>query len=115
MNKKFVYLCAAILIASSLLWLAPEGWAATESLESSALRVEVNTSPYSFRVLERSTGEVLLSQNRTAFTSDRHFVTEATDVKKQPQRSEEHTSELQSRRDLVCRLLLEKKKNNKKK
>src|SRR5271156_2206152 len=28
-------------------------------------------------------------------------------------RSEEHTSELQSRRDLVCRLLLEKKKGNK--
>src|SRR5438874_4047997 len=27
-----------------------------------------------------------------------------------PARSEEHTSELQSRRDLVCRLLLEKKK-----
>src|SRR5690349_23487844 len=27
-----------------------------------------------------------------------------------PDRSEEHTSELQSRRDLVCRLLLEKKK-----
>src|SRR5690349_22474199 len=30
-------------------------------------------------------------------------------------RSEEHTSELQSRRDLVCRLLLEKKKHKKKK
>src|SRR5690349_25080114 len=30
-------------------------------------------------------------------------------------RSEEHTSELQSRRDLVCRLLLEKKKRKKKK
>src|SRR5699024_11760958 len=29
----------------------------------------------------------------------------------QPVRSEEHTSELQSRFDLVCRLLLEKKKN----
>src|SRR3982751_7083480 len=28
-----------------------------------------------------------------------------------PIRSEEHTSELQSRSDLVCRLLLEKKKN----
>src|SRR3989442_7290702 len=28
-------------------------------------------------------------------------------------RSEEHTSELQSRPHLVCRLLLEKKKNNK--
>src|SRR5690349_24116867 len=31
-----------------------------------------------------------------------------------PARSEEHTSELQSRRDLVCRLLLEKKKKKKK-
>src|SRR5216683_6249300 len=30
-----------------------------------------------------------------------------------PPRSEEHTSELQSRSDLVCRLLLEKKKKNK--
>src|SRR5690349_23727989 len=30
-------------------------------------------------------------------------------------RSEEHTSELQSRRDLVCRLLLEKKKKKTKK
>src|SRR5437868_11499734 len=29
-----------------------------------------------------------------------------------PVRSEEHTSELQSRFDLVCRLLLEKKKNS---
>src|SRR3712207_7349202 len=30
----------------------------------------------------------------------------------QERRSEEHTSELQSRQYLVCRLLLEKKKNN---
>src|SRR5438094_7971817 len=33
----------------------------------------------------------------------------------EPQRSEEHTSELQSPYDLVCRLLLEKKKKKKKK
>src|SRR5690349_23341957 len=31
------------------------------------------------------------------------------------ERSEEHTSELQSRRDLVCRLLLEKKKKKERK
>src|SRR2546421_11988896 len=31
-------------------------------------------------------------------------------LKPSPRRSEEHTSELQSRSDLVCRLLLEKKK-----
>src|SRR5436190_18567081 len=32
-------------------------------------------------------------------------------VPRPPARSEEHTSELQSHSDLVCRLLLEKKKN----
>src|SRR2546421_5216643 len=36
-------------------------------------------------------------------------------AQKQLERSEEHTSELQSRSDLVCRLLLEKKKKKKKK
>src|SRR3712207_7557123 len=33
-------------------------------------------------------------------------------VRLAPDRSEEHTSELQSRQYLVCRLLLEKKKNS---
>src|SRR5690606_41344945 len=32
-------------------------------------------------------------------------------TRRRPPRSEEHTSELQSRENLVCRLLLEKKKN----
>src|SRR5437868_10095413 len=34
------------------------------------------------------------------------------DLIREAQRSEEHTSELQSRFDLVCRLLLEKKKHS---
>src|SRR6266496_6679838 len=38
---------------------------------------------------------------------------EAAAVGAENGRSEEHTSELQSRRDLVCRLLLEKKKKHK--
>src|SRR5438034_8715443 len=37
----------------------------------------------------------------------------APDVRPHRGRSEEHTSELQSHSDLVCRLLLEKKKNKK--
>src|SRR5262245_65051042 len=37
----------------------------------------------------------------------------SSSVSRTPRRSEEHTSELQSLRHLVCRLLLEKKKNNK--
>src|SRR5690349_2034117 len=40
---------------------------------------------------------------------------EGAPVPEQEDRSEEHTSELQSRRDLVCRLLLEKKKKIQKK
>src|SRR5437773_8617816 len=36
-------------------------------------------------------------------------------ARRSPSRSEEHTSELQSHHDLVCRLLLEKKKKQTKK
>src|SRR3712207_7812112 len=42
---------------------------------------------------------------------DRHVLVGRDEV--DDLRSEEHTSELQSRQYLVCRLLLEKKKNNK--
>src|SRR5438034_3128907 len=45
-----------------------------------------------------------LSENRTVTLPDVARVTPSQD------RSEEHTSELQSHSDLVCRLLLEKKK-----
>src|SRR5690349_22717195 len=38
------------------------------------------------------------------------YVFKVLDSQSDRHRSEEHTSELQSRRDLVCRLLLEKKK-----
>ena len=41
-----------------------------------------------------------------------HHLLEALWVHQQHNRSEEHTSELQSRTNLVCRLLLEKKKNH---
>src|SRR5690349_22579106 len=43
----------------------------------------------------------------TSGRSNRHVTSIADSA---VERSEEHTSELQSRRDLVCRLLLEKKK-----
>src|SRR5690349_23816726 len=49
----------------------------------------------------------------TSYSMPRHagttyFLAELYRITREP-RSEEHTSELQSRRDLVCRLLLEKK------
>src|SRR5687768_18352851 len=42
-----------------------------------------------------------------------NFAISGVELREFPGRSEEHTSELQSRLHLVCRLLLEKKKKNK--
>src|SRR5216683_7721337 len=50
------------------------------------------------------------SARRTVLVSSCGAVPPTTS-KPSPSRSEEHTSELQSRSDLVCRLLLETKKN----
>src|SRR2546422_5474010 len=48
------------------------------------------------------------------FSDSGAHVTQLMDSSLQTHRSEEHTSELQSRLHLVCRLLLEKKKNDQK-
>src|SRR3712207_8120867 len=50
------------------------------------------------------------ASSRSAFCSIRGFI--APEFTRGPQRSEEHTSELQSRQYLVCRLLLEKKQSH---
>src|SRR5206468_5348613 len=50
---------------------------------------------------------------RTSMRSRSLLRTRIACVSARPSRSEEHTSELQSRSDLVCRLLLEKKKKKK--
>src|SRR5204863_8893357 len=55
---------------------------------------------------KRRSGDFAAIRIRNSWGDNLHTVISA--------RSEEHTSELQSRRDLVCRLLLEKKKEIKK-
>ncbi len=84
MTNRFKYLGLILLIGAFLVFPGSALWAATETLESRALRVELNTSPYSFRVIERSTGDVLLSQDNTffKFASEIYPVTDATDVAK---------------------------------
>src|SRR5690349_24050311 len=52
-------------------------------------------------------------EQRGCHVSDIDEVARLVPVTEDLGRSEEHTSELQSRRDLVCRLLLEKKKKKK--
>src|SRR3712207_7609857 len=58
--------------------------------------------------LDEDPGPAMRERARTLFAR----VLEATGGGLRIQRSEEHTSELQSRQYLVCRLLLEKKKKN---
>src|SRR2546427_5802282 len=53
----------------------------------------------------------LLAFNRLSACSARVRTHESTGLPQPCQRSEEHTSELQSQSNLVCRLLLEKKKD----
>jgi alpha-D-xyloside xylohydrolase len=56
-------------------WLGVQVWGATPGtaaaatiLESSALRLEVTAAPYSYAVIEKTTGQVLLRQSQTTFT-----------------------------------------------
>src|SRR3712207_7348709 len=67
--------------------------------------------PYTtlFRSLMDKGGE-MLGKDTVIVTPEWTFAYDSFDPDKEGLRSEEHTSELQSRQYLVCRLLLEKKK-----
>ena len=66
-----------ILLAAPCLWAQ----ASVETLESSALKLEVNLSPYSYRVSEKATGETLVSQSGGGwFTENKYAVRSASNV-----------------------------------
>src|SRR5687768_18188191 len=67
---------------------------------------------FPYTTLFRSQYVLLQRVDQARLTQSRF--TDQEDHLPHPLRSEEHTSELQSRLHLVCRLLLEKKKNKKK-
>src|SRR3712207_8942170 len=85
---------------------------------SMAAHITLAETPFTCCFLKReSTGEcssnhcafwLISSVLRVAYLST--YSTSPSHVPFNPNRSEEHTSELQSRQYLVCRLLLEKKK-----
>jgi alpha-D-xyloside xylohydrolase len=56
---------------------------ATETMESSALRMELVTSPYSYRLIEKSSGETLVAESGAiSFTTNGYTVRSVTDVMK---------------------------------
>src|SRR3712207_6964016 len=77
-----------------------------------AVRRAIQHSQESLRALAKRYG---VNQKTVRKWKGRSSVADLRTGPKEPRsRSEEHTSELQSRQYLVCRLLLEKKKNKKK-
>src|SRR5437899_8732681 len=58
--------------------------------------------------------ELIAAQARPDWGESKEQIDLKAQIDAEPERSEEHTSELQSLRHLVCRLLLEKKKKKKK-
>src|SRR2546427_1666826 len=70
--------------------------------------------PYTTLFRSRSPDPVVSLHARIASSVDSTLPSTESDAWRD-RRSEEHTSELQSQSNLVCRLLLEKKKNKKQK
>src|SRR5690606_42124448 len=86
--------------------------ATIRSFNEETLRLKELTNEYSNLAKEISQGNL---ENQEEFTNLQHKILDAyqehiQDKVSKIRRSEEHTSELQSRENLVCRLLLEKKK-----
>src|SRR2546430_9856023 len=87
----------------------------TRSVMFTALKVECRVPLFFFLMIRRPPRSTLFPYTTlfrsSAFAFARIFVTRRTRMPDAPGgRSEEHTSELQSQSNLVCRLLLEKKK-----
>src|ERR1035437_8057389 len=86
--------------ASAIIWLTAERRHAVRSIASAAQAI---------RPIVASFADSLMTCQRASLVQALSAAAKATKVESQT-RSEEHTSELQSRQYLVCRLLLEKKK-----
>jgi len=80
--KNILFCLYPVIFLGIFTAITSPAWAAVTTLESAALRVELNSSPYSYRVIERSTGEVLVSQRDTAlaFGAELYPVADAKDV-----------------------------------
>src|SRR5947199_367213 len=68
-------------------------------------------SKHDFTLAQESRSRQRTRERNPSMCARRGFIiySKSISVRREPQRSEEHTSELQSLRHLVCRLLLEKK------
>lgn len=65
--KSFNSGCGVVRVVALVLMLSPGLWAAVHTLESSAVRLEVNDTPYSYTLIEKSSGAILLLESGPSF------------------------------------------------
>lgn len=81
MKRVNYFICAILLACGARAYAQNQPADAAESVESSALRVEVKTNPYSFRVVEKASGEVLVAESGAiTFTTNGYTVRGVSDV-----------------------------------
>src|SRR5687768_12559736 len=88
---------------------SPASFAICDAVSSSDLRIELKVATAAVRPTFSATSERPYSRPIVRASSLKRSFFESEAIYR-ANRSEEHTSELQSRLHLVCRLLLEKKK-----
>ena len=66
--RRLFFLVAIALVGVKSWNVAPGAAQARTVIESSVLRVEVTATPYSYAVIEKKTGQILLRQAETSFT-----------------------------------------------
>src|SRR5204862_8246466 len=111
---EILHLMEALGINSLDLGLPGAGSRAVEHVEALAreivmshMKIKANCAA---RTLENDIRPIAEIVQRTGLKIEAATFIGSSPIRRSFDRSEEHTSELQSRRDLVCRLLLEKKK-----
>lgn len=83
MNMTWVKTFLIPAFAFGMFLAVPAAWgqSSSETLESSILKLEMNSNPYSFRLMEKSTGETLLQEGGGSwFTESRYGVRSADHV-----------------------------------
>src|SRR5690606_39401335 len=105
-------LCTTCLIFAVALTLPPESYSLSlhDALPICARRGSRRSHGCRRRRRFRETAQLRPVRRRFVAAAQRRAAGRRQRLPRAPHRSEEHTSELQSRENLVCRLLLEKKK-----
>src|SRR5690349_2217633 len=110
-RTRFLIACSVLVLLTTLLLLTNRGSSFNEDYKLGEVLGRSIIAPTDLSAVDQAETEKRKNTARETTRPVFNFDSSRAETSVQSfRRSEEHTSELQSRRDLVCRLLLEKKK-----